>query len=551
MKRRVWKHTCISENVDGFIEEKTGKTIKEITAWTGKNFIRFPEVKEKLLEASRTGQLVCLVGDYDSDGINSVNIMTKLFQKLGIKFQLYIPKRESEGYGLSWKIMDRIPDNCILITIDNGITAIEQMKSAKEHGMYTIILDHHTAGDTLPDVDILIDPSAIGEADYTHYCGAGIAYRLAEYILGENDPIMKDLSVFAAIATIGDVVELSGDNRQVVIEGMNNAKEGYGTNAVKYLLEKAKFNIDSTSTDIAFNVVPVLNAPERLEDGGAAKVCQAMLKNGSFEDSVNWLIEQNTRRKDIVSAAMQNIDLEELKKNSDNVIMLKDNNIPLGIAGIVAGKLSEETGKPSFVFGVDADGNLKGSSRSNIQNLSIIEIIRMSSDKLVNGGGHAGAAGLSIKEEDFEEFKKEVNENISKKLDELKENGEFTEFDSEEYTKWDVTASDLTISAVADKILSLEPTGEGLPAPKVRIKSRLVKASPFGGSADCPETEKPHIRFTFAGFTAIGFFMNDWYQEQKKLVSNVRFAELVGVVGKNTYNGKTTIQIRMDDFELS
>lgn len=550
MKRRVWKHNCVSETVEGFIEEKTGKTIEEITRWTGKSFKRFSEVKEKLLEAAKTGHLVCLVGDYDSDGINSVNIMTKLFQKLGIKFQLYIPKRESEGYGLSFKIMERIPDNCILITIDNGITAVEQMKNAKERGMYTIILDHHTAGDELPEVDILIDPSAIGEADYTHYCGAGIAYRLAEYILGESDPILKDLSVFAAIATVGDVVELSGDNRRIVTEGMSNMKAGYGTEAVKFLLEKAKFNVDSTSTDIAFNVVPILNAPERLEDGGAAKVCQAMLKNTAYEDKVMWLVEQNTKRKDLVSAVMQNIDIDELRKNPENVIMIKDESIPLGIAGIIAGKLSEETGKPSFVFGYDAEKNLKGSARCNVSNVSIIEIIRMSMDKLLGGGGHAGAAGLSLKEENFESFKTEVNNNFLKRLGELKASGEFTEFDSEEYTKWDVTANDLNISAVAGKILSLEPVGEGLPAPKVRIKSRLVKVAPFGGAADCPEEKKPHIRFNFAGFNAIGFYLNDWYQEQKRLISNPRFVELVGVVGQNTYNGKSTIQIRMDDFEL-
>lgn len=551
MKRRLWKHDCVSDTFEGFIKEKTGKSIEEIKKWTGKTFKRFPEVKKVLLEAARTGRLVVLVGDYDSDGINSVNEMVKVFKKLGIKFQLIIPKREAEGYGLSWKIIDRIPDGCILITIDNGITAVEQMKVARERGMYTIILDHHTAGDVLPDVDILIDPSAIGEADYTHYCGAGIAYRLAEYIFGEDDPDIKELSVFAAIGTIGDVVELTGDNRQIVIEGMKNMKEGYGTDAVKLLLEKAKFGVDSTSTDIAFNVVPVLNAPERLEDGGAAKVCGALLKKNAFEDAVNWLIEQNNRRKDIVAAFMQNIDMEALRTVPESVIMIKGKDVPLGIAGIIAGKISEGIGKPAFVFGYDAEGNLKGSARCNVPYVSIIEIIRMSGSLLLGGGGHAGAAGLSLKEENYEQFKLEVNKNLAEKIEELKAKDLFNEFDTTEYTKWDIVASDLTVSAVAQKVLSLEPVGEGNPAPKVKIKSRIIKTIPYGGEKDCPGEKKPHIKFKFAGFDAVGFFMNEWYQEQKKLVGEPRFVELVGVIGTNTYKGSRTIQIRMDDFELS
>ena len=238
MKRKIWKHMCAGNSVSEFLLEKTGSSFKERTYNPGKEFKRFPEVKKALEEAKRTGRIVHLVGDYDSDGINSVMIMVLLFLNMGIKFRLTIPKREAEGYGLSQKIIDRVEDGVILITIDNGITAVEQMAEAKKRGMYTIILDHHTADNVLPDVDILIDPSAIGEADYMHYCGAGIGYRLAEYILGEDHPIIPALSVFAAVATIGDAVELTGDNRQIVIEGMKNLKAFKGLSAFNHLLSQ-------------------------------------------------------------------------------------------------------------------------------------------------------------------------------------------------------------------------------------------------------------------------------------------------------------------------
>lgn len=551
MKRRKWKHACVSDTVDGFIKEKTGKSIEELTKWTGKAFKRFDEVKTVLLDAAKTKRPVYLVGDYDSDGINSTMIMTLLFVTMGLKYNLIIPKREAEGYGLSQKIIDRIPDGVILVTVDNGISAVEQMKNAKSRGMYTIILDHHTAGDEIPDVDILIDPSAVGEADYTHYCGAGISYRLAEYILGESHPLISVLSVFAAIGTIGDVVELTGDNRQIVIEGMKNMKAGIGTKAIQSLLEQAKFSESSSSTDIAFNIVPVLNAPERLEDGGAAKVCQVLLRSKNFDEGICWLMEQNQKRKDIVERIMKNVDLDEYRKNDEHIIFLKRDDIPLGVAGIIAGKLSEGTGKPSFVYGYDTEKNLKGSARCNLNGVNIINLIRENKNLLIGCGGHAGAAGLSLKSENYDQFKAAMESSLNKRLAVLASKGIVQEFETEEYTKWDVCANDLNFSATAKKILSLEPVGEGIPAPKIRIKTRLVKVQPFGGPKDAPEKDKPHIRFNLAGFSAIGFNMNEWYQEQLKLVKYPRFVDIVGTVMENIYQGNKSIQIKMDDFELS
>lgn len=557
MKRRVWKHSCNAETVNAFIEEKTGKSLESIIAWTGKSFKRFSEVKVVLLEAAKTKREVYIIGDYDSDGINSINILALLCFKLGIKFKLIIPKREAEGYGLSQKIIDRVPDRVILITIDNGITAIDQMKQAKERGMYTIILDHHTAasssedeessGNTLllPDVDILIDPAAIGEADYTHYCGAGIAYRLAEYILDKDEPLLKTMSAFAAIGTIGDVVELSGDNRQIVKEGLENIKNGHCTAALQELIRQSKITPSSTATDFAFNVVPSINAPERLEDGGATKVCNVLLKSNNYADGVAWLMETNGKRKQLVNQIMDRINVNAMLDSSNTVNVVAEDWIPLGIAGIIAGRLSELTGKPSFVFGKAPDGSYKGSARNKVPGVNIINEIRKHEDILLKCGGHAGAAGLSISKDNIEEFEKRMCESIP-----------ISPNDENEYTLWDISANDLNIKKVSEQVLNLEPCGEGMPTPIVRIKSRLIEAVPFGGEMkDAPESKKPHIRFNFAGFNAVGFNMNEWYQEQaaalKAINQRPKFVELVGTITDNEYKGKHTIQFRMNDFELS
>ncbi len=557
MKRRVWKHSCNSETVSSFIEEKTGRTIESITKWTGKSFKRFEEVKEVLLEASKTGREVYIIGDYDSDGINSICILALLCYRVGLKFKLIIPKRETEGYGLSQKIIDRIPDGVVLITIDNGITAVEQMKQAKKRGMYTIVLDHHTAAASseeeecngnallLPDVDILIDPSAIGEADYRHYCGAGIAYRLAEFILNDDDPVLKTMSTFAAIGTIGDVVELSGDNRQIVKEGLENIKKGYGTAALQELVRQSKITASSTATDFAFNVVPAINAPERLEDGGASKVCNVLLKSNNYSEGISWLLDTNGKRKQLVNRIMEKIDVEAMKKSKKTVNIVAEDWIPLGIAGIIAGRLSEQTGKPSFVFGKDPEGNYKGSARNKAKGINIIHEIRKHEKLLLKCGGHSGAAGLTIAKEYIKEFEEKMCECIPA-----------CNNDENEYTLWDVSANDLNIKKVSEQILALEPCGEGMPTPIVRIKSRLVEAQPFGGDIkDVPDAEKPHIRFNFAGFNAVGFNMNDWYQEQlnalKVINEKPRFVEVVGTITDNEYKGKHSIQLRMNDFELS
>ena len=551
MKQRIWKHACAADTVREYLLEKTGHTFEELSANVGHFFKRFPEVKRVLEEAARTKRVVYLVGDYDSDGINAVMIMTLLFLIMGINFGLIIPKREAEGYGLSQKIIDRIEDGAILITIDNGITAIEQMKEAKKRGMYTIILDHHTADDVLPDVDILIDPSAIGEADYTHYCGAGIGYRLAQYILGEDHPIMPSLSVFAAIATIGDVVELTGDNRQIVLEGMKNAKEFKGTAAMNALLaqKEVKFTESTTSTDLAFNVVPILNAPERLEDGGAAKVCNILLKKANFDEGIQWLIQTNQKRKDLVSRIIK--ETESKADMSGSVIVYANQNIPLGIAGIIAGDFSQKAGKPAFIFGMDTEGNFKGSARCNVPGMNIINLIRNHKDLLLGCGGHAGAAGLSISPDKIDAFRQAMEKEVSDDIQRLIAEG-VNVSDNTEYSCWDVQANDLNVKRVCQEILALEPCGCGMPAPKLRIKSRLLKVDRLGGEKDSPDDSKPHVKFTFSSFTAIGFNQNDWYVEQCKLLGKEpRYADIIGTVTDNVYKGNHSLQIRMDDFEIS
>ena len=156
-----WKKATRGNSVEEFVFEKTGKSIAQIIHMV-------PEYRiYRLNEVKLRNMLVTLVSDFDDDGIQSTLIMTYIFAAIGLKYQLIIPKRFSEGYGLSMKIIERVPNGGLLVTIDNGIKAIEPIAEAKRKGMKVIILDHHEAGAELPAADIIVDPKAVGEADYT------------------------------------------------------------------------------------------------------------------------------------------------------------------------------------------------------------------------------------------------------------------------------------------------------------------------------------------------------------------------------------------------
>lgn len=551
-KRNKWAQRYPVTSVRSYVRAATGRELDEITKETGWGFKYFEAVKQALLEAKHSMRHVTVVADYDVDGVSSADIMYSLLKEMGIKMSIIMPKRFSEGYGLSDKILDRIPDGELLITIDNGITCVEQIKKARERGMFVIVLDHHQAGETLPEADILIDPSAIGEADFTKYCGAGIGYRLACYILGENHPLIKRLSVVAMFGTIADCMELSGDNRVIVTEGLNNLKNGNCVPAVKELCEKCKITKGSTATDIAFNVAPALNAPGRLHDDGAQKAMSALVLGGEHIDSI---IEDNTTRKNIVNTITESLDFEALKNSDDKCIVLRNDDVPRGIVGIIAGKISESTGKPSIVLTLDKDtGELNGSARSPREDFSLVETLRAHEDLLVRVGGHAKAAGLALVPENVDALRKALNEDIPK--GQAKDDAIY----------WDLQLNDLNFLTVSKQILSLEPTGEGLPAPIVRIKTRLKPDSMhLFGEVDTGEVNergekivKPkHVRFNCGNFTAVAFNDADWVNEQLRSVPRPHYVDIVGRLNENIYYNERlkkevrTLQIICDDFELT
>ena len=245
---------------------------------------RLDEAAEIIKATAKTDTPISVVADYDADGICAAAVMWMLLRELGVKPKIRIPRRFSEGYGLSENIIDELEPG-LLITVDNGIVAHAAIQKAKEKGFYVIVTDHHLSdGISLPNADVIIDPNAIpGSADFNGYCGAGIAYKLAVEILGKDHPLVPVLLSFAAIATVADVMPLIHENRFIVKDGLESMTGKGRTIGLLALLERCGFESYITAKDIGFKIAPVLNAPGRLEDDGAMKSLRQLVFNGGID----------------------------------------------------------------------------------------------------------------------------------------------------------------------------------------------------------------------------------------------------------------------------
>ena len=332
---------------------------------------------------------VHIVGDYDVDGEMSTAILELALETFGgYPVHVRLPRRFSEGYGLSMKIIDEISDG-LIITVDNGIAALEQVKAAKAKGLSVVVIDHHlpvrnpdTEEIILPEADYVIDPKAIEGSMFSEYCGAGLAYRFAKALLTEEHPIMNNLLVFASIATVTDMVPLIGDNRTIVKEGLKHINQRDVTFGLQILLDRLKLN-HVTEEDYGFLIGPVMNASGRMLDDGPIDVVNMVTsladpanpefirKTMYLQDLADELVERNEKRKEAVEKDLieaENIIRKKTLMNNNPLIVYSP-NFWEGTIGILAGKLAEKYQVPCLVFTKSsAKGIAKGSGRIVAQN---------------------------------------------------------------------------------------------------------------------------------------------------------------------------------------
>lgn len=351
------------------------------------------EVAERLKLALDKKQRVLIFGDYDVDGLSSVALMTLFLRENAFDPLYYVPNRYDEGYGLTMAAIKNLPEIDLLISFDCGITAVDEVEFLKSKGVEVLITDHHQPGETLPDCPI-INPQ-LGD-EFLELAGVGVAYKLASFLSHNYGyKLPQDSLVFAMLGTVCDLMPLVRENRILVKEGIK-AYEKTLHPGLLALLRLAPGQV--SAQHIGFQIGPMINAAGRLGEAGEALTL--LLGEGDSDELALKLRQYNLQRK------------EEEAQVVDEALREVDNNQPLivvsgdwkkGVLGLAASRLAQGYKKPAIVL----DRSLSGSSRS-VGNFSIIKALEDSSIFLEHYGGHVMAAGLSIKKEQFENFKERI-----------------------------------------------------------------------------------------------------------------------------------------------
>lgn len=496
-----------------------------------------------LVDAMKAKKTVYVFGDYDVDGVCASAIIKTGMSSIGYgdRTIVRLPKRFSEGYGVTEKAVDEFEDGQVLVTVDNGIAASGPIKKAKEKGMQVIVIDHHLpqldedGNAILPGADLIIDPKAItGSADFDGYCGAGLAYRLM-CRMTQDGRIKWKMLCMAAIATIADAMPLAGENRRIVRYGLAGMTDMRRTTSGLYsLLLACGCTEHVTEEMISFKIAPCLNAPGRLFDNGAFESYKLMSYDGTLADAKKMAeqqLEWNATRKELSDEwsekAIEQADTDVLMGRKPVVLRL--DGIPEGIAGIIAGRVAEHTKCPCVVLAPakGEPGLLKGSARS-YGDTDLFSLLREGAEFLARFGGHKEAAGLALKEEQLEAFQARMYDVYGQYSTET-ENGNDIYYDLE------VDGDDtLTLRGILNDIQQFGPYGQGNPHPVLYIKGLLL--TPNGSSYyQYMGTSRSAVRLSSRELDCVAF--HD--AEQFERIGAPAVIDVIGTATVNHYMGNS------------
>ncbi len=477
---------------------------------------------KRIKKAIEEKELIVVYGDYDVDGITASTIMYRGLTSLGARIIPYIPHREKEGYGMSKIGLEQVRDMgaSLIITVDNGIVAIDQAKYVKELGIDLIITDHHLA---LEDGRL---PEALTLVHSTEMCGAAVAWCLLQKELPEK--LRDELLQFAAIATVADMIPLTGLGRAFVAEGLRiiNKTKNPGLLA---LFREAKLELGKiTARDFGHAIGPRLNAIGRLEHAIDAVRLLCTENEKRARELARLLQETNDKRKDFTTIAVDEA-LLLIKKNGEKKIHIVHSNTFLpGVIGLIAARICQETSRPSIAISV-GETISKGSARS-IDGVNIAETIRSCSDILVDVGGHKGAAGFSILKENIPQFIERMELLLAELPDVVEQ---ITEIDAE------VERKQLTKGLVRE-INKMEPFGFHNPQPVLALRS--VRISDLRTLS-----EGKHLKFKADGIDAIAFGKGDMMHvlNQGDLIDVAFYLDI------NVFRGQENLQLMVQDIKVS
>ena len=370
----------------------------------------------RILEAIDREETIVVFGDYDVDGVTATALLYQHLKGMGASVKCMLPSREGDGYGLSKNAIQSIHDKGyrLIVTVDNGISAVDEAAFAASLGVDLVITDHHLPPDALPQAVAVVDPRREDDrSPFKGLCGAGVAFKLCAALDGCTPEEMLDYcGDLAAVGTVADVMPLTGENRTLVKAGLRQLCQTDRPGFVALLDEVGLSGKPITAENISYAIAPRINAAGRMDNAVTALqlvLCEDEERAGELAHKLNEInaARQETEQ-EIVKAAQEQLD-KEPSLLEDRVILLWGRDGHPGVIGIVASRLVEKTGRPVIVVSVDADGEGKGSGRS-VQGFNLHACIGSCADLLVRFGGHAMAAGLSVREENLPELRRRLNE---------------------------------------------------------------------------------------------------------------------------------------------
>ena len=510
-----------------------------------------PQAAEHIQHVIKSGKRISIYGDYDVDGITSVAILWHLLKMLGANVDYYIPHRMEEGYGLNTDAVRQLADNGtdLMITVDCGITGIDEARLAYELGMEVIITDHHEPGDTLPQSEAIAHPRLDADYPNPHSAGAMVAFKLAWAVAnrykrgGQLPPELKqyllNATTLAGIGTIADVVDLRGENRVLAGYGLK-ALENSNLVGIRALVQSAEIQpSDVDSYAVAFRLAPMLNAAGRM--GHARLAVELMTTDSEIRamQIAQYLKDQNRLRQkcqqDIFKQAKQRIAQAGLNHPDRKTIVLSDDGWHTGVIGIVASKIIDAFYRPAILINTSS-GIGQGSGRS-VAGFNLHAALTACSEHLLSFGGHEMAAGLKIEPDRIAAFTEAFEAYAHKTID-----------DGILESTLDIDA-ETRIADFNERVMKelnfLEPFGAGNPKPVFATRGVKLIAPPRTVRA-----RNDHLQISISDASGavrcIGFGMGNL---EKKLLEADTFS-VAFEPQYNTYNGQTNLQFVLSDIQF-
>lgn len=500
------------------------------------------EAVNRILQAIENKEPMMIFGDYDVDGTSSVALLSSFLKDIGAKLSTYIPDRNNEGYGISLKAIDLAEKNkeTLIIALDCGIKANDQVQYALKKEIDFIICDHHNPSNQLPNAYAILNPKRKDcKYPFKELCGCGVGFKLIQAINQRKGLEMENIIHYldlVAVAIAADIVPLIGENRILTYVGLQviNSNPRLGLHCLLQNNNKKEFNVG----DLMFYVGPRINAAGRMDHASLALELLLEKELDKGEKLAEKIEELNIQRreieKNITEQALKKIDNEN-KLNSNSTVVF-ENSWNKGVIGIVASRLIEKHYKPTIVFCKSKDGNLTGSARS-IKDVDLYKILEKCKANILKFGGHKYAAGLTIEENDYasfkESFEKAVGDYINNKLPENEIRIE----------------SKIELSSITPKFFRIlnqfEPFGPGNRRPIFLSEHLSLK-----GGLNKIGKNREHLKLSVSQesdktFSAIGF----WLSEKATSISSNSTFSMLYTIDENTWNGITTIQLKIKDIK--